>query len=100
MNVAAFGVIQMDGAGQAGIKGVDGAQDFNGLLDVRHRGTDERGLEGAALLLAIAGGTVPRGRHHQLVVVDLSVVNLDLSGCLPRFWIASRMAPAGYFSSQ
>jgi hypothetical protein len=45
-DVLSLRVVQMDGAGQARVKGMDGAYDFDGLFEVGYRRSDERGLEG------------------------------------------------------
>jgi len=67
----------MHGAGQARVKGVDGANDLHRLFQIRHRRADQRFFKRRTLLLRIPWRTVPRGRHHQLVVVDLAVFDLD-----------------------
>src|SRR5579863_3191428 len=77
VKVPSLRVVEMYGAGQARVKGVDGAQDLDGLLDVGDRRADQRLLEGRALLMRVARRAVPGGRHHELVVVDLAVLDLD-----------------------
>ena len=73
-------IVQMHGAGQARVKGVDGAQNLDGLVDPGHRRTDQSLLKGGALALGVARGTVPGGRNYQLIVGDCAVMDLDPVG--------------------
>ena len=48
-------IVQMHGAGQARVKGMDGAQNLHRLVDLGHRRADQRSLKGRALPLASRG---------------------------------------------
>ena len=67
----------MGRASQAGVKTVQGTQDFQGLLGVDHGRVHQAGLEGADLALGVARAAVPGGRHHALVVLDAAVLDAD-----------------------
>src|ERR1035437_7412579 len=71
-------IVQMHGAGQARVKGMDGAQNLDRFVDLGHRRADQRLLEGGALALGVARRAVPGGGHDELIVFDGAVVNLDV----------------------
>lgn len=54
-------VDDMDAAGNAGVKGVNGAQDFHGTLWIGNRRADERFFHCAALALCVTRAEVPCG---------------------------------------
>jgi len=60
---------EVGGAGQAGVKTVQGAQNFQGLFRNGQSRSHQRGLIGAELALVAAGGGVPGGGHHALVAI-------------------------------
>src|SRR5450759_3329288 len=64
-------------AGEARIERVDSPQDLDGLPRIGHRRTDERRFVSAMLPLGVLRRGVPGGRHHDLVVLNLAVVDLD-----------------------
>jgi hypothetical protein len=71
----AFLVGQVDRAGDAGVEGMDGAQDLQRLLGIGDRGVEQRGLVGAGLVLLVARAGVPGRGHDALVILDLAVVD-------------------------
>ena len=54
VEVPSLRIVQMHGAGQARVKGMDGAQDLHRLVDLRHRCADQRLLKRGALLFGVA----------------------------------------------
>ena len=75
---AGLRVREVDGAGDAGVEGVDGAQDLQRLVDVGELVVVlQRRLVGPGDALGVAGTGVPGGGDHRLVVVDLAVVDDD-----------------------
>src|ERR1035437_10138719 len=67
----------MHGAGQARVKGMDGAKDLDRFVDLSHRSADQRLLKGRTLALGVARRAVPSGWHHELLIFDGAVVDLD-----------------------
>ena len=53
VKVPSLRIVQMHGAGQARVKGMDGAEDFDRLIDFRDRRTDQRLLKGRPLLFGV-----------------------------------------------
>src|ERR1035438_5935986 len=77
VKVPSLRIVEMHGAGQARIKGMNGAKNLDRLLDVCHGCADERLLERRALLLGVTRRTIPGSGHHKLVVIDLFVVRSE-----------------------
>src|SRR5271166_6172960 len=67
----------MDGARDARIERVDGAENFYRLFRVGNLGADQRCLIRGALSSAVARRSVPRAGDDQLVVVDLAILDAD-----------------------
>ena len=63
----------MDGAGDAGVERVDGAQDFEGFLGLDDRIANEGCLVRARDPLFVPRRGIPSGGDDGLVVVDLAV---------------------------
>ena len=72
-----FSIDNMHGACDAGVEGVDGAQDFNRALGIGHRGADKRMLGSTHDALGVPRSEVPGGGHHELEVADLAFFNAD-----------------------
>src|ERR1017187_4110172 len=78
VKVPSLRIVQMHGAGQARVKGMDGAQNLDRFVDLCHRRADQRLLEGRALLFGVARRAVPGGWDYELIVRDRPVVDLDV----------------------
>ncbi len=55
VEVPALRIVQVHGAGQARVKGMDGAEDFNWLVELGDGRADERLFKGGSLLVASRG---------------------------------------------
>ena len=67
----------MHSACDARVEGMDCPQDLEGFLGVGNRGTDQSGLYGALLVVGAGGTKVPGGWHHLLIVLDLTLLDID-----------------------
>lgn len=56
---------------------MDSAQDLHRPFRIGHRGTEQRSLVSPALALSIFRRSVPGARHHDLVIRDLFVFDVD-----------------------
>jgi len=65
------------GAGKAGVKTVDGAQDLQRLLGIRQLGAAQGSLVRAVLPQRVTRAGIPRAGHDRLVVVDQSILDHD-----------------------
>ena len=74
----------MDRAGHAGVEGVDGAQDFEGVFGVGDGVLEEGGFVGAEGAAGVAGAGVPRRGDDGLVVLDGAVFDDDPVERTPR----------------
>ena len=68
-------VIQVHRTGEARVERMDRPEDLQGLLGIVHRSPDQRRLVRGAFTLRIAGRRVPRARDHELVIVDLLLLD-------------------------
>ena len=75
-NLAGFGVQHVHGTPQSRVKGADKPRYVDGILNVGHGHADEGFLKSAAHTGVVAGSAVPKGRGHDLIVVDLAVADL------------------------
>src|SRR5450756_1849793 len=78
VKVPTLRIVQMHGAGQARVKGMNGTENLDRFVDLRDRRADQGLLKGRTLLLGIARRAVPCGRNHELIIRDGSIVNLDI----------------------
>src|SRR3990172_3521392 len=74
-DLPALAVDGVDGAGEARVEGVDGAERLEGQLGVGDRVAHEGRLVRTHLLVLIARTGVPGGWHHRLVVRELAVLD-------------------------
>ena len=68
MHFVGLAVDDVNGAGNARVKGVNGTQDFHRALGIGNGRTHKSMLGGAHDVLRIPGTEVPRGRHDELEV--------------------------------
>jgi hypothetical protein len=78
VEVPTLRIVQMHGAGQARVKGMDGAQNLDRFVDLRDWSADQSLLKRRALLFGVARRAVPGGRDNELIVRDGPVVDLDV----------------------
>ena len=67
----------MRSASQAGIEGMNRAQDFEWPLRVGHRRVQQRRFVGSMLPLAVFRRRIPGRRHDNLIVLDLRVFDVN-----------------------
>jgi hypothetical protein len=73
-----LGVQHVHGATQSRVKGAYEPPHVDGILDVRNRHADERFLDRATLAHVVHGIAVPECGGHDLVIVDLFVLHLQI----------------------
>src|SRR5208283_4016290 len=76
----AVGPEDVRSAGQAGVEGVDRAENLQGALRVGQRGAEQGRFIGSVLALGVARRGVPGGGDDALVIGDLAVLNVDPMG--------------------
>src|SRR5579863_9971406 len=77
VKVPSLRIVQVHGAGKARVKGVDRPENLDRLIELGNRCSNQRRFKRRVLLFGVARRAVPSGRNHQLIVLDLAVLDLD-----------------------
>jgi hypothetical protein len=77
MPSASARIHELNRAGQARVERVNGAKQLEGLVRVRDRMADQRGLVRTALPHRIARPAIPRAGRDHLVITDGAILDLD-----------------------